>query len=102
MKSCEDIKNCILTDSDLKKNETLLFKKSVQKSGLKSIRFPVLCDQSGKITPDKGVGLSTQGIFGIFIKSTNKNGGGKVHYELSVQDSEMDTLLVKDHFLRTK
>lgn len=102
MKNCESFDSCGLTKKDLKANDTLLFKKSAQKSGIKSIRFPVICNEKGTKTAPKGFGVSKTGIFAIFIKSRNQKGGGKVHYQLAIEDSESDILLVKDHFLRTK
>lgn len=103
MESCTTY-NCgnVTSGAKFKGNETEYFKKSVQKGGLKSIRFPVILDMAGNASPPKGFSVSRTGLFAIYIKGNNKFGDGKVHYELSIEDTEMDTLLVKDHFLKTR
>lgn len=103
MESCENFVSCgNATEAKFKGNETENFKKSVQKGGIKSIRFPVVLSSTGQAIIPKGFTLSHTGLFAIYIKAKNKFGDGKVHYELSIDDTEMDTLLVKDHFLKTR
>lgn len=102
MKVCQKNKNCELTKAELVQKPDKNLKKSVQKIGIKTIELPVVCsNMASPVVPD-GFSTSNKCVFGIYIVGKNKDGKGKVHYELSVEDTIGSHLLIRDHFLRVK
>lgn len=102
MKVCQPDKKCELTKTELTQAPDMNLKKSVEKAGIKSVSLPVVCSSlPSPVVPDK-FSVSKNCIFGIYIVGKNKDGKGKVHYELSVEDTIGSHLLIKDHFLRVK
>ena len=101
LKVCKPDQNCDLTkDEKTTKVSTKDLKISVQKTGIKTVDLPVICsDLKNPTVPDNFVSSQTC-VFGIFIVGKNKDGKGKVHYELSVEDTIGSHLLIKNHFLR--
>ena len=103
MKTREEAK-----DVDLTKEEKVATKDmnnlrvSHEKKGVKTITYQAFCNTDEKIKTPKDQILSKTCQFGIFIRSKNKDGKGKVHYELSVEDEAGSHQLVKNHFLRVK
>ena len=75
---------------------------SKEKKGIKTVTYPVYCIRQINEASPKNLIRSGTCQFGIFIRSKNKDGKGKVHYELSVEDNVGSHQLVKNHFLRIK
>lgn len=100
LKMCQKNIPCRLTEKETSEKQTAIFKKSIEKGGVKTITLPVICQNPVAPQAVPNFEISDLCLFGLFIVGNNKNGKGKVHYELSVEDlREGSHLMVRDHFL---
>lgn len=105
MKLCPKTGVCDLSKQDREdtasKNPLVI--RNTDKNSIKTVTVPVVCSF---ILNPPNVPLyahtSDSCIFGIFIVAKNTSGTGKVHYELSIEDTTDSHLMIKENFLRVK
>jgi hypothetical protein len=86
-----------VTKQELSSQESSSFKKDVDNSSQKTIKFPVVCSQiDTNIKP--GYSLSNSCIFGIFVQNSGTEQSSEVDYELKVEDVNISHMLLKNYF----
>lgn len=102
MKVCSPKVSCELTKEDMANPQSLMLRKSTEKVGIKTVNLNAQCVSPDGVADKPGFAITNSCMFGIYVLGVNKNGKGKIHYELSVEDSNESHLMVKDHFLKIK
>lgn len=102
MKLCPKSGDCELTKDEIAQEKSPNVFKNVDKTSIKTVQLPVVCTKLASPILTAGTFASDSCIFGIFIVGKNASGTGKVHYELSIEDTIESHLMIRDNFLRVK
>lgn len=100
MKLCPKLGPCELSKEELSQQQSPVIFKNVDKTSIKTVQLPVVCTKIPSPILTAGTYASDSCVFGIFIVGKNTSGTGKVHYELSIEDTVESHLMIRDNFLR--